>query len=217
MKRLLDIFGAGFGLVVLGPIIVLLSLLVRIKLGSPIFFVQSRPGRGERIFCLVKFRTMTAIRDADGSLLPDERRLTSFGAFLRNTSMDELPQLWNVIKGDMSLVGPRPLLPEYLPRYSEHQRRRHNVRPGITGWAQINGRNALTWEEKLALDTWYVDNWSFLLDLRILVNTLLRVVRRDGISQTGHATMPEFLGSEGGAPLYPGDDVASITGTPLGD
>jgi lipopolysaccharide/colanic/teichoic acid biosynthesis glycosyltransferase len=215
MKRFLDLAGAGSALLVLSPLIFMTAILVRLKMGSPVLFRQARPGRGEKIFGLVKFRTMTAARDADGCLLPDEKRLTPFGAFLRKTSLDELPQLWNVFKGDMSLVGPRPLLPEYLPRYSECQRRRHGVRPGITGWAQINGRNALTWEEKLALDSWYVDNRGVWLDLQILVNTVFRVLRRDGISQTGHTTMPEFMGTEALAPLRPGEVTGSITLTPL--
>jgi lipopolysaccharide/colanic/teichoic acid biosynthesis glycosyltransferase len=152
-------------------------------------------GKDDHIFAFYKFRTMTDARGATGELLPDEQRLTGLGRFLRATSLDELPQLWNVLKGDMSLVGPRPLLPEYLPRYTAFQKRRHEVRPGITGWAQVNGRNSLTWERKFELDVWYVDHRSFALDLKILFMTLLRVVRREGIAQDGHATMPEFLGT----------------------
>jgi len=158
--------------------------------------VQSRVGINERVFAFYKFRTMTCVRDLTGKLLADEQRLTTLGRFLRNTSLDELPQLWNVLKGDMSLVGPRPLLPEYLARYTAFQRRRHDVKPGITGWAQINGRNALTWEQKFDLDVWYVDHWSVWLDVRIMWLTVLKVVRGDGISQAGHATMPEFIGSQ---------------------
>jgi lipopolysaccharide/colanic/teichoic acid biosynthesis glycosyltransferase len=196
MKRLFDVIVAGLGLILLSPLIAAVAIVVRYKLGSPILFVQSRPGLGGRLFHLVKFRTMTDARGREGTVLPDEQRLTSLGIVMRNTSLDELPQLWNVLKGDMSLVGPRPLLPQYLPRYTENQRRRHEVRPGITGWAQVNGRNASSWEHRLALDTWYVDHANFLLDLRILLATLLRVLHRDGISQTGHATMPEFSGSD---------------------
>jgi lipopolysaccharide/colanic/teichoic acid biosynthesis glycosyltransferase len=163
-------------------------------MGNPMF-VQSRVGKHDRIFSFYKFRTMNNDRDAAGKLLPDEERLTALGRFLRATSLDELPQLWNVLKGEMSLVGPRPLLPEYLPRYTAFQRRRHEVKPGITGWVQVNGRNSLTWEQKFDLDVWYVDHRSFWLDLKVLCLTVLQVLRRDGISQAGHATMPEFLGS----------------------
>jgi lipopolysaccharide/colanic/teichoic acid biosynthesis glycosyltransferase len=164
-------------------------------MGRPIFFRQQRPGRFVKPFWLLKFRTMSDRRGAGGKLLPDADRLTRIGRMLRATSLDELPQLWNVLRGDISLVGPRPLLMQYLPRYSPEQARRHDVMPGLTGWAQINGRNALTWQEKFALDTWYVDNWSLMLDFSILAKTLLRVLRRDGISSQGHATMPEFMGS----------------------
>lgn len=178
------------------PVIVLLVLLVRIKLGSPVFFVQTRPGLGGRPFRLFKFRTMTAAKDAAGNLLSDAQRLTPFGRFLRSTSLDELPGLLNVLKGDMSLVGPRPLLMEYLPLYSPEQARRHEVRPGITGWAQVNGRNALSWEEKFKLDVWYVDNRSLWLDIKILWLTAAKVFKREGISAEGEATMVKFLGKQ---------------------
>ena len=191
-KRLFDL-----GVVLLAapfwvPVLAVLAILVRVKLGAPVFFRQKRPGRAERIFEMVKFRTMTDARDAAGRLLPDADRLTGFGRFLRASSLDELPELWNVLKGDMSLVGPRPLLVHYLPRYSPVQRRRHDVPPGVTGWAQINGRNALTWEQKFELDVWYVDHRSFWLDLRILLLTVWKVLTRQGISAAGDATMPEF-------------------------
>jgi lipopolysaccharide/colanic/teichoic acid biosynthesis glycosyltransferase len=161
-----------------------------------VLFRQLRIGHREKVFTFLKFRTMTDVRDQTGKLLADEHRLTALGRFLRSTSLDELPQLWNVLKGDMSLVGPRPLLPEYLPRYTAFQRRRHEVRPGVTGWVQVNGRNSLTWEQKFELDVWYVDHRSLWLDARILWMTVLQVLRREGISQAGHATMPEFVGSE---------------------
>jgi lipopolysaccharide/colanic/teichoic acid biosynthesis glycosyltransferase len=160
-----------------------------------VLFRQSRPGFREQPFTICKFRTMHDLKDSQGRLLPDGQRLSRLGTFLRRTSLDELPQLWNVLKGDMSLVGPRPLLPEYVARYNTHQRRRHEVKPGITGWAQVNGRNALTWEQKFDLDVWYVDHWSLWLDIKILWLTLLKVWQRDGISQDGHATMPEFMGT----------------------
>ena len=194
LKRGLDISGALIGLVLCLPILVLIALLVRIKLGSPILFRQQRPGLHGKPFTLYKFRTMTNARDAEGNLLPDVERLTAFGRFLRRTSLDELPELINVLKGDMSLVGPRPLLMQYLDRYTPEQARRHEVRPGITGWAQINGRNAVSWEEKFRLDVWYVDNVSLWLDLKILFLTVWKVLKREGISQAGYATMPEFLG-----------------------
>ncbi|RAR27439.1 sugar transferase [Pseudomonas sp. MDMC224] len=178
--------------------IAIVAYLVRRNLGSPIFFTQMRPGLGGKPFVMYKFRTMSDARDSEGKLLPDDQRLTRFGKFLRSTSLDELPELWNVIKGEMSLVGPRPLLMKYLELYTPEQARRHEVKPGITGWAQVNGRNALTWEEKFKLDVWYVDNWTLTLDLRILWLTILKVVRRDGISAAGHATMPEFRGSQNG-------------------
>ncbi len=195
MKRLFDIVASIAILTIFSlPLLVLVGL-VRIKLGSPVFFTQVRPGRGGRLFRLIKFRTMTDARGPNGELLPDADRLTPFGRMLRSTSLDELPELWNVIKGEMSLVGPRPLLVEYLPRYSPVQARRHDVRPGITGWAQVNGRNAISWEEKFKLDTWYVDNQGFWLDLRILWLTLRKVVVREGISAPGDATMPPFTGT----------------------
>ena len=186
--------GAATGLLLCAPILAVIALLVRLKLGSTVLFRQQRPGLHGKPFTLYKFRTMTNARDADGNLLPDAERLTNFGRFLRRTSLDELPELINVLKGDMSLVGPRPLLIQYLQRYTPEQARRHETRPGITGWAQINGRNALSWEEKFHLDVWYVDNVSLWLDLKILFLTVWKVLRREGISQTGHATMEEFLG-----------------------
>ncbi len=195
VKRIFDVAASASALIVLGLPLLLIGLVVRMKLGSPVLFRQQRPGLHGRPFTMLKFRTMTDARDAFGNLLPDAERLTLFGRWLRSTSLDELPELINVLRGDMSLVGPRPLLMEYLPLYSAEQARRHEVRPGITGWAQINGRNALRWEEKFALDVWYVDNWSLGLDLRILALTVLRVVRRDGISAQGEATMPKFQGS----------------------
>ena len=195
MKRLMDIAGALCGLLVLGPVILLLAVLVRVKLGSPVLFRQVRPGKDSRVFQMTKFRTMTDARDANGDLLPDADRLTGFGQFLRSSSLDELPELWNVLKGDMSLVGPRPLLMVYLPLYSERQARRHEVRPGVTGWAQINGRNALSWDEKFELDVWYVENRTLWLDIKILFLTVWKVVKRDGISQEGEVTMSKFTGS----------------------
>jgi lipopolysaccharide/colanic/teichoic acid biosynthesis glycosyltransferase len=176
------------------PLLGVIAGLVRLKLGAPVFFVQERPGRSEHTFSLIKFRTMTSARNASGALLPDDQRLTSFGRALRSTSLDELPELWNVLRGDMSLVGPRPLLVRYLARYSERHRRRHEVRPGITGLAQISGRNAINWSEKLDLDVDYVERCSLALDIRILWRTLVSVIRREGISAEGAATMPEFTG-----------------------
>ncbi len=194
MKRVFDFSAAALGLLLLAPLLLVLAVLVRVKLGSPVLFVQERPGRGGRLFHLLKFRTMTDGRDAAGQLLPDAQRLTPFGRWLRASSLDELPELWNVLRGDMSLVGPRPLLVRYLPRYSPEQARRHEVRPGITGWAQINGRNALNWDEKFRLDVWYVDHRTLGLDLTILCRTVWKVVRREGIAAAGEATMPEFRG-----------------------
>ncbi len=194
-KRLLDLVITFPALILLSPLLLILALLVRQRLGSPVLFRQRRPGLHGRPFTLLKFRTMTDKRDAEGHLFPDSERLTPFGRFLRAGSLDELPELLNVLKGDMSLVGPRPLLMQYLERYTPEQMRRHDLRPGITGWAQINGRNALTWEQKFALDCWYVDHQSLGLDLRILVQTLGKVIRRELISQDGHATMSEFMGS----------------------
>lgn len=193
-KRVLDFAGAIVALVVLAPLLLMVAALVKIFLGSPILFRQSRPGWGGKAFTCLKFRTMTQARDADGRLLPDGERLTAFGKFLRRSSIDELPELINVIRGEMSLVGPRPLLPQYLERYSAEQMRRHEVKPGITGWAQINGRNALDWKRKFELDVWYVDHQSFRLDMLILVRTLGKLFSPDGISSAGHATMPEFFG-----------------------
>lgn len=194
VKRLFDVVVSALLLIVLAPVILLLAFLVRLFLGSPVLFKQVRPGLHGRPFTMYKFRTMTDERDDQGRLLPDEQRLTRLGRFLRSTSLDELPELFNVLKGDMSLVGPRPLLMEYLPLYTPEQARRHEVRPGITGWAQVNGRNAITWEEKFKYDVWYVDNWSFWLDIKILLLTILAVLRREGISAEGHATMPVFRG-----------------------
>jgi lipopolysaccharide/colanic/teichoic acid biosynthesis glycosyltransferase len=198
LKRLMDVTVSLATLLLLSPLLLALALLVRVKLGSPVFFRQVRPGLHGRPFELIKFRTMTDARDASGALLPDAERLTPFGCFLRSTSLDELPELWNVLRGEMSLVGPRPLLMEYLERYTPFQARRHEVRPGITGLAQIRGRNALGWEEKFALDVYYVDNHTLWLDVRILWLTLLKVLRREGISAVGEATMPRFMGSRQG-------------------
>lgn len=191
----MDIAASLGGLFFLSPVLLVLAVFVRRKLGSPVLFRQQRPGLNGKIFTMYKFRTMTDKRDGEGNLLPDEHRLPSFGKFLRSTSLDELPELINVLKGDMSLVGPRPLLVQYLPRYSTFQARRHEVRPGITGWAQVNGRNAISWEEKFSLDVWYVDNSSFSLDLNILWMTLMKILKREGISQEGQATMSQFLGT----------------------
>ena len=180
----------------LSPLLLILAILVRLLWGSPVVFRQTRPGLGGRPFRLIKFRTMTDGTDADGVLLPDSERLTAFARMVRATSLDELPELWNVLRGDKSLVGPRPWLMEYLDLYTAEQARRHEVRPGITGWAQVNGRNALSWEDKFALDIWYVDNQSLWLDVKILFKTLVSVVRRDGVSQQGHVTMEPFRGSQ---------------------
>ena len=196
MKRLFDVMSAIFLLLALSLPLLLCVLLVRARLGAPVFFTQVRPGRYGKPFNLVKLRTMTNERGHDGRLLSDEKRLTSFGRFLRSTSLDEVPGLWNVLMGDMSLVGPRPLLMEYLPLYSEAQARRHEVRPGITGWAQVNGRNALGWEDKFLLDVWYVDNYNFRLDIKILLLTVKKVLGRDGINAKGEATMPPFTGNQ---------------------
>jgi len=196
LKRVVDIFGAGLGLLVLSPLILCLAWMIRRRLGSPVLFRQVRPGLQGRPFEMIKFRTMRDAVDSNGRPLPDEDRLTPFGRWLRSTSLDELPELWNVLKGDMSLVGPRPLLMEYLPLYSPEQARRHEVRPGITGWAQVNGRNAISWEEKFALDVWYVDHHNLWLDMKILYMTLRKVLVRDGISAEGEATMPKFRGPQ---------------------
>lgn len=194
LKRVFDIVVSALALLIFGPLILFLMLMVRTKLGSPVFFTQTRPGKDGKPFQMVKFRSMTNAKDADGNLLPDDQRLPKFGKMLRSTSLDELPELWNVLKGDMSLVGPRPLLMQYLDRYTPEQRRRHEVRPGITGWAQVNGRNNVPWEERFRLDVWYVDNLNFLLDLKILWMTVMKVVKRSDVSQEGHATMSEFMG-----------------------
>jgi lipopolysaccharide/colanic/teichoic acid biosynthesis glycosyltransferase len=196
LKRFIDIVLAALALVLLAGPLFLLILQVRRKLGCPVFFRQTRPGLNGRPFEMVKFRTMTDACDKDGQPLPDADRLTSFGRFLRSSSLDELPELWNVLKGDMSLVGPRPLLMEYLPLYSPEQARRHEARPGITGWAQINGRNALNWEEKFRLDIWYVDNRSLWLDVKILWLTVRKVLVREGINAAGEATMSKFKGGK---------------------
>ena len=193
-KRLLDLSLAVLALVLLSPVFVLVMLLVRIKLGAPVFFRQRRPGLGGAPFILFKFRTMNDARDGQGHLLSDGERLTRFGQFLRSSSLDELPELINVLKRDMSLVGPRPLLLKYLELYTPEQFRRHDVLPGITGWAQINGRNALSWAQKFEMDIWYVEHRSFRLDVRILALTFLKIIRREGISQPGHATAEEFTG-----------------------
>ena len=197
MKRAFDILVAGVCLIAIMPVALLVAAAILIGMGRPVLFRQSRPGLNGRIFTLNKFRTMSENRDAAGNLLGDGSRLTSLGRLLRRTSLDEIPQLWNVLAGDMSLVGPRPLLIQYLPLYSESQRRRHEVRPGITGWAQVNGRNATTWEDRFRLDVWYVDHQSFWLDLKILALTALRVFSGSGTSNPGHATMPEFKGNGG--------------------
>ena len=199
MKRVFDIVVALAALVLLSPLVLGLAVLVRSRLGSPVLFSQVRPGLQGQAFRMYKFRTMLVADGPDGKPLPDAQRLTTFGRFLRASSLDELPELWNVLRGDMSLVGPRPLLMEYLPLYSARQARRHEVRPGITGWAQVNGRNALSWDEKFELDVWYVDNRTFWLDIGILWKTLMTVMKRDGISNEGHATMPPFAGPSGRA------------------
>ena len=197
-KRAFDIVFSFGWLVVFAPLMLVVALLVRLKLGSPVLFVQERPGLGGRPFRLVKFRTMTDGRGPDGEPLPDELRLTAFGRFLRSTTLDEFPQMWNVLLGDMSVVGPRPLLMRYLPRYDAFQARRMEVKPGVTGWAQVNGRNALSWDEKFALDVWYVDHRSFWLDLKIVVLTFFRVFARTGINAGEGKTMEEFRGGEKG-------------------
>ena len=194
LKRTFDFIIAFTALLMLLPFLLILGFAVRILLGTPILFRQQRPGLHGKPFDMVKFRTMTEDKDPAGRLLPDAERLTNFGRLLRSTSLDELPELWNVLKGEMSLVGPRPLLMEYLPLYSEYQMRRHELRPGVTGWAQINGRNALSWEEKFALDVWYIENRSFWLDLQIILKTAAKVFSRAGVSADGDVTMPRFKG-----------------------
>ena len=196
IKRLLDIILSGTALIVLSPVLLVTAILVRVKLGSPVVFCQSRPGKDERIFKLYKFRSMTDARDENGQLLPDEVRLTKFGRLLRSTSLDELPELWNILRGDMSIVGPRPLLVKYLPLYNEEQKHRHDVRPGLTGWAQVHGRNTVTWEEKFRLDVWYVEHLSFWLDVKTVFLTVKKVFCREGISSATAATMEEFKGTK---------------------
>ena len=196
VKRLLDIVGALLMLILLFPVLLAIAILIKIKLGSPVIFKQQRAGLYGKPFYLYKFRTMTDERDENGELLPDHLRLTPFGQFLRKYSLDELPQLFNVLKGDISLVGPRPLLMEYLELYTPEQARRHEVKPGITGWAQVNGRNAISWEEKFKLDVWYVDHQSFWLDLKILFLTVIKVLKSEGISHEGHVTMEKFTGTK---------------------
>ncbi|MBV1874436.1 MAG: sugar transferase [Gammaproteobacteria bacterium] len=197
MKRFIDIVSSVLGLLILSPVLILVCLLVRVKLGSPVFFTHERPGLYGKPFKMIKFRTMVDAFDKSGNPLPDAERLTPFGEFLRKLSLDELPELWNVLIGHMSLVGPRPLLMEYLPLYSAEQAQRHNAKPGITGWAQVNGRNAISWDEKFELDVWYIENQSFWLDIKILFLTLYTVLKKEGISQDGHVTMEKFSGSSG--------------------
>jgi len=194
MKRILDVSGALLALLILWPLLILLGMLIHSKIGRPEIFVQQRPGKNEKLFSFYKFRTMTNEEDENGNLLPDNMRMTRLGKILRQTSLDELPSFWNVLKGDMSLVGPRPLLEAYLPLYSKEQSRRHEVKPGITGWAQINGRNSLSWEEKFQLDVWYVDNNTVWLDLKILIKTIFKVIRKEGIHSNTSATMEAFRG-----------------------
>lgn len=196
IKRLFDILASLVTLLLTLPLIALLAVLIRYKLGSPVMFRQTRPGLGQRPFMMVKFRTMLNVSDSSGESLPDEERITALGRFLRATSLDELPELWNVLRGDMSLVGPRPLLMEYLPLYSKAQQRRHEVRPGVTGWAQVNGRNNLSWPERFKMDIWYVDNQSFWLDMKILFMTVKKVFLREDINQSGHATAEKFKGND---------------------
>jgi sugar transferase EpsL len=195
-KRTFDLILVIPSLIVLSPLFIILCILNMFLLGTPAIYRQRRPGLLGQPFYIFKFRTMTDARDADGVLLADEVRLTSFGRFLRSTSLDELPELLNILKGDMSFVGPRPLLMQYLPRYTAEQARRHEAKPGLTGWAQVNGRNAISWEEKFQLDTWYVDNWSLALDMKIIFLTIIKILKREGISQEGRATMSEFMGEQ---------------------
>ena len=193
-KRIIDIILSAIGLILLSPILVIVSILIRLKLGSPIFFTQDRVGKGNNVFKIIKFRTMKDVRDINGNLLPESERRTSFGNKLRDLSIDEIPELINILKGDMSLVGPRPLLVDYLQYYNDEQIKRHNVLPGLTGWAQINGRNSITWEEKFKLDLWYVNNYSLKLDIKILFMTIYKVLKRDGINQGMEVTMERFNG-----------------------
>ena len=196
IKRLLDIVLSGAALVILSPVLLITTVLVRIKLGSPVMFTQERPGKDEKVFKLHKFRSMTDARDASGNLLPDKERLTRFGAKLRSLSIDELPELWDIFRGKMSIVGPRPLLVKYLPLYNEEQRHRHDVRPGLTGWAQVHGRNLTSWEERFEYDVEYVNNISFALDVKIIIMTIRCVLGREGINADGSATMEDFIGDE---------------------
>lgn len=196
LKRLFDIAASAAGLIILSPVFLVLVYLIRKNLGSPVFFTQERPGLGGKPFKMIKFRSMRDAVDANGNPLPDSERLTPFGRKLRATSLDELPELWNVLKGDMSLVGPRPLLMHYLPLYNAFQYRRHEMKPGVTGWAQVNGRNAISWDEKFKYDVWYIDNYSFWLDIKILFLTIKKVFVREGISAEGEATMPYFTGNQ---------------------
>ncbi len=196
IKRLFDITASAAGLIILSPVFLVLIYLIRKNLGSPVFFTQERPGKDGKPFKMIKFRSMRDAVDANGSPLPDSERLTPFGRKLRATSLDELPELWNVLKGDMSLVGPRPLLMQYLPLYNEFQYRRHEMQPGVTGWAQVNGRNAISWDDKFKYDVWYIDNYSFWLDIKILFLTIKKVFVREGISAEGEATMPYFTGNQ---------------------
>ena len=195
IKRILDIISSLLAIIILSPLLAVTAVLVKTKLGSPVLFKQERPGKDEKIFTLMKFRTMTDERDENGELLPDEVRLTKFGKFLRSTSIDELPELFNILKGDMSVIGPRPLLVEYIPRYNEHQHRRHEVRPGLSGLAQVNGRNTVSWEDKFDMDVHYVDNYSFAMDVKILFMTVLNVIKKEGISSETSATMEVFMGT----------------------
>ncbi len=195
LKRVFDFLFSLLGLIILSPVFLIVGIMIAVKLGRPVFFTQKRPGLHGKAFHIIKFRTMTNARDASGNLLPNEQRHTRFGRFLRSTSLDELPELINVLRGDMSLVGPRPLLMQYLPLYNDFQKRRHDLRPGITGWAQVNGRNAISWEEKFEYDVWYVDNLSFLLDLKIIFLTIKSVFRREGINQNAQTTMEPFRGT----------------------
>lgn len=196
IKRAFDLISSATALLLLSPLIAIVAVLVRRKMGAPVFFRQQRPGLYGRPFMLVKFRTMRDAYDAAGKRLPDAERITPLGRFLRSTSLDELPELWNILKGEMSWVGPRPLKMEYLPRYNPEQARRHDVMPGLTGWAQVNGRNAQSWEDRFRLDVYYVDHWSLAFDLRILLRTIRTVIKREGISHQGHETMPAFMGTE---------------------
>lgn len=199
IKRIVDFTLSLLGILILWPVLLIVYIFVRIKLGTPAIFSQARPGKDEKIFTLYKFRTMTDERDESGALLPDEIRLTRFGKMLRSTSLDELPELWNILKGDMSIIGPRPLLVEYLPRYNEKQKKRHKVRPGLTGWAQVNGRNAITWEKKFEYDVEYVENLSFVFDLKVFFQTIASVFKRSGISSETSATMEVFMGTSDGS------------------